>query len=90
MVYKIIYSEVFSENFSRLDKKLKSIVLRKILRLTENPKVLGKVLKGPLRGLWELKVSKYRVIYRIIEEQRKVLVETIDSRGRVFKRFSLR
>jgi mRNA interferase RelE/StbE len=41
-------------------------------------------LRGELTGLYRLRAGNYRVVYRIVEEQRLVIVEAIGTRGEVY------
>jgi len=41
-------------------------------------------LRGDLAGRYRLRVGEYRVIYRILEEQRLVIVEAVGTRGEVY------
>lgn len=83
MKYEIRFSEQFDDDFSILPKKIQISTLRKIKILENNP-YYGKALVGKLKGLWELKLGKYRIIYKI--EGRKVRMVTIDLRKKIFKK----
>jgi|TARA_Y100000034_G_scaffold56298_1_gene68970 mRNA interferase RelE/StbE len=62
-------------NAKRITKKLKS--------LEKNPK-LGKPLIGNLSGLWKLRIGKYRVIYKIIENKLFIFVLDIGHRKNIY------
>ena len=69
-----IHPLVWEEDLARLDPPARVRIIKAIRRkLTTEPLVFGKLLSGPLRGYWRLRVDEYRVIYRI-EQHRLVVV----------------
>lgn len=53
--------------------------------LLEHPRVVGKPLAGQLSGVWSARRGSYRVLYRIDEPQRTVLVIRIDHRRDAYR-----
>jgi len=53
-------------------------------RLALNPYRVGGELDGPYRGRRSAHLGTYRVIYRIVEEERTVIVLAIRLRGDVY------
>ena len=53
--------------------------------LVEQPRVVGKPLHEPLRGIWAARRGAYRVLYRIDEPARTVLVIRIDHRSDAYR-----
>ncbi|WP_197684152.1 type II toxin-antitoxin system RelE family toxin [Allokutzneria albata] len=51
----------------------------------ENPYRVGKPLREPFEGLWSARRATYRVVYRIDEEQRTIMIETIRHRGDAYR-----
>jgi len=49
--------------------------------LVEQPRVAGNPLHDPLRRVWSARRGAYRVLYRIDEPRRTVLVIRIDHRS---------
>lgn len=69
----------------RIDNDIVERIIQTIDRLERNP-YLGKPLKGPLKGKYRLTVRRdYRVVYRIEEEQRLVVVERVGHRSKVYR-----
>ena len=69
----------------RIDNDIVERIIQTIDRLERNP-YLGKPLKGPLKGKYRLTVRRdYRVVYRIEEEQRLVVVEKVGHRSKVYR-----
>jgi mRNA-degrading endonuclease RelE of RelBE toxin-antitoxin system len=54
--------------------------------LTENPHRVGKPLRGELAGIHSARRGTYRVLYRINDVQREVVVLRIDHRRDVYQR----
>jgi mRNA-degrading endonuclease RelE of RelBE toxin-antitoxin system len=54
--------------------------------LIENPHRVGKPLRGDLAGIHSARRGTYRVLYRINEVQREVVVLRIDDRRDVYRR----
>jgi len=53
--------------------------------LLENPRRLGAPLRGELEGVWSARRGTYRILYRIDEENREVIVLRIGHRGDVYR-----
>ena len=83
MSYAIIFLHVFLKQFRRLPGDVKLRVRRRIEELSENP-YLGLKLVGELEGFWKDRVGKYRVIYKIDETRKAVMVYDVDLRKRVY------
>ena len=48
--------------------------------LVENPRRVGKPLRGDLAGIWSARRGTYRVLYRLREDTREVIVLRVDHR----------
>ncbi len=76
-----IHSLVIEEDFKKIDKKTRTIILKTIYKkLSIAPEKYGSPLRNPLKGYWKLKISHYRVIYRIEKNTIKVLVLKVGMR----------
>lgn len=53
--------------------------------LVENPHRVGKELRRELTGVWSARRGTYRVLYRIDDEAREVVVVRIDHRRDVYR-----
>ncbi len=53
--------------------------------LVENPHRVGKPLRGDLAGIYSARRGTYRVLYRINEVEREVVVLRIDHRRDVYR-----
>ena len=52
--------------------------------LAEQP-ALGSKLKGEFKGLWRLRVGRYRIIYEILDGELVVLILRIGHRRDVYR-----
>ncbi|WP_367834266.1 type II toxin-antitoxin system RelE/ParE family toxin [Vulcanisaeta sp. JCM 16159] len=55
------------------------------MKLASNP-ICEKELKGTLRGLCRARVSDYRIVYKIIHEQRIIRIIAIDKRENIYEK----
>jgi mRNA interferase RelE/StbE len=53
--------------------------------LVLEPRRVGKPLRGELAGVWSARRGTYRVLYRVLEEPREVVVLRIDHRRDVYR-----
>jgi mRNA interferase RelE/StbE len=53
--------------------------------LIDNPRRVGKPLRGDLTGIHSARRGTYRVLYRIKEESREVIVVRIDHRSDAYR-----
>ncbi len=86
MIWIIVTKEEFERQFRDLTKKDKPLAERlakAILKLEENP-YLGKPLSYDLSGLRSLRVGKYRIIYEINENEKKVILMAVSHRKRSY------
>ena len=50
-----------------------------------DPRKVGKPLRGHLAGVWSARRGTYRVLYRVLEEPREVVVLRVDHRRDVYR-----
>lgn len=78
MAWRIELSETANKQLAKLDKtEARRITkfLRERLVASDNPRIVGKALSGPLGGLWRYRVGDYRLICEIQDGVLCVLVE---------------
>ena len=77
----------FDKEAKNFLKKLKrgeqENILDRIEKLKENP-YLGKRLAGNLFGLWRLRIDKYRILYKIIEDKLIIVILDIGHRKDIY------
>ena len=53
--------------------------------LVDNPMRVGKPLRDDLKGVWSARRGTYRVLYRVRDEPREVVVLRIDHRRDAYR-----
>jgi len=53
--------------------------------LVQEPRRVGKPLRAELAGIWSARRGTYRILYRIVEQQREVVVLRIEHRRGVYR-----
>ena len=54
--------------------------------LLENPKRVGAPLRGQLEGVWSARRGTYRVLYRVDDENREVVILRVGHRRDIYRR----
>ncbi len=76
-----IHPLVTREDFKKINKHDQSIILNTVYKkLSVAPEEYGSPLRGPLKGYWKLKISHYRIIYRIDKNTIKIFVLKVGIR----------
>ncbi len=86
-LYSVEYVEdVVSRDILSLSKSAKMLILKAIEeRLMVDPISFGKPLRYTLKGYRRLRVGRYRIVYKIDEKRRTVIVNAIDHRKDVYE-----
>ncbi len=85
MRFRVIFASEAEADFLKLPKSIQELVRRAIKdRLETAPLSYGKPLSYTWRGYRSLRVSNYRVIYRVDQEKITVLVVKVDIRRDVY------
>lgn len=53
--------------------------------LLDNPKRVGAPLRGELEGIWSARRGTYRVLYRVDEDNREVIVLRVGHRRDIYR-----
>lgn len=53
--------------------------------LVQQPRRVGKPLRGELAGIWSARRGTYRILYRVLETQHEVVVLRIEHRRDVYR-----
>jgi mRNA-degrading endonuclease RelE of RelBE toxin-antitoxin system len=86
MAYSILYSETSRNQIRRLHPQIKSVVKLSIERLQENP-FTGKCLEKELSGYLSIRMKRFRVIYKINEQEHKIEIHYAGSRKDIYELF---
>ncbi len=84
-MYKIEIDRKVLSYLKKLDKNIRKQIFDKILLLSEDPSI-GKPLKYALHGYSRVRVGKYRIIYRVKENEKVVFIVAIGHRKRIYRK----
>lgn len=89
IVYQITYlDEVMHKHIPKLPSSAKLLIKKAIEnRLTTDPIGFGKPLRYSLKGYRRLRVSDYRIVYRIEPEAHMVVIVAIKHRKDIYDDF---
>ncbi|MCX7028383.1 MAG: type II toxin-antitoxin system RelE/ParE family toxin [Spirochaetes bacterium] len=81
-MYKIRLTIIAADTIKKLDSRTRNQIINKIESLKEEPLLLGKPLKGPLREFRSIRAGgqEYRIIYKVLEKEIIVIVVAIGIR----------
>ena len=86
MAWRIELTATASRQLSKLGKvEAKRITTFLRERVASDPRTTGKLLTGPLGGLWRYRIGDYRVICELQDGLLRVLVVKIGHRGDVYR-----
>ena len=83
--FEIGLSKEAKKDLMKLARKDQEKVLKKIVTMASIKTNNVKRLQGNLGDYFRLRVGKIRVVFQIIEEERKILVNYIGFRGSIYK-----
>ena len=86
-MYKIFYTDEARKCIQRHDQKLQKKIKEAVESIAKDP-LIGKALTRELKGRWSYRISDYRIIYRIYQEQIIILILTFGHRREVYKKES--
>lgn len=88
MAWTIEYTDAARRQLRKLDKSAARRILdymdQHVLRL-EDPRRIGKALRGPLGDLWRYRVGDYRIICDLEDVRLRVLVVRVGNRRDVYR-----
>lgn len=87
MTYRVVYTSAARRALSeRLPSSAATACVEFIASvLAENPRRIGKPLRGSLEGLYSARRGEFRVIYAIDDEEIVVLIVTIAHRRDAYR-----
>lgn len=88
-MHTVYFSQTADKQFQKLDTFTQKMIAKYIstnLEGSQNPRMLGKALKGNLQGYWRYQVGKYRLIVEIQDDKLVILVLKIGHRREVYDR----
>jgi mRNA interferase RelE/StbE len=89
VAFTLLYHAEVKEDTRQLDERLKKRIKTAIEnRLTTAPHQYGEPLRKTLKGYWKLRVGDYRVVYKIIGNEVRIL--GISHRKEVYEKIEKR
>lgn len=77
MKYQVIYTKTALKQFKKMDRKIAAFILAFIedkLVDCENPRTIGKALKGNLNDVWRYRIGDYRLLAKIEDDQLIIII----------------
>ena len=88
MKYKLVLTEDFEKQFSKLDRSIQTIIvkwIRKHLENCEDSRASGKALSANLKGYWRYRIGDYRLLVEIKDKQLIIVAISIAHRSDVYE-----
>ena len=86
MSYRLLYSETSRKQIRKLHPQIKPIVKSKIEKLQENP-FSGKWLEKELSGYLSKRAKRFRVIYKIRDNDQTAEIHYVGHRKDIYELF---
>ncbi|MBS9783327.1 MAG: type II toxin-antitoxin system RelE/ParE family toxin [Pasteurella sp.] len=89
MSFSIETTSQFDKDFKKLDRHtqllIKSWIIKHQDTLSDNPRVLGKALKGNLKDFWRYRVGNYRLLAKIQNDELILLLIKVGHRKKIYR-----
>ncbi len=82
-MYTIILSRATEKDLNKISKKDKPNIFSALFDLKKEP-LIGKKLKGKLQDCYSLRVSNYRIIYKVYKKEVEILIIRIGERQGIY------
>ena len=86
MAYHILYSETSRGQIRKLHPQIKAAVKSSIESLQENP-FIGKWLEKELSGYLSIRMKRFRIIYKINQDNQRVEIHHVGHRKDIYELF---
>lgn len=87
--YKVEFEKNAYKSFKKIDRSQRVLLLNwieKNLVNTTDPRLIGKSLKGNLKGYWRYRVGSYRIVADINDNEIKIIIVEIGHRKDIYKK----
>lgn len=86
-MYRLRFLDAANRDFARLDRSISIRILRKLTWLAENAEaVTEEGLRSSMSGFSKLREGDYRIVYKLLHNEKSVVVHSIGHRSEVYKR----
>ncbi len=86
MPYQFLYSDTSKKQIRRFHPQIKPLVKSKIEKLQENP-FSGKWLEKELSGYLSLRAKRFRIIYKVRDNDQTVEIHYVGHRKDIYELF---
>ena len=86
MSYKLLYSETSRKQIKKLHPQIKTVVGSKVEKLQETP-FSGKGLEKELSGYLSIRAKRFRIIYKIRDDDKTVEIHYVGHRKDIYELF---
>ncbi len=91
MKFSIETTAQFDKAFKKLDRHtqllIKSWIIKHQDALSDDPRILGKSLKGNLKNLWRYRVGNYRLLAKIEDSGLILLLIKVGHRKKIYREY---
>lgn len=86
---RVKYSETALKSLKKLDKHTQKLIITYMdnIEKLEEPRARGKALSANLKGFWRYRISDYRIICEIIDDELIICIIDVDHRKQIYKRW---
>jgi len=84
-MYKVILNRESARTLEKVTPAMRRRIISALEKASANPQS-GKRLRGPLEGLFSIRIGEMRAIYEIDNDQKIVVIHSIGPRGDIYKR----
>lgn len=87
MAYQVVYTKKAIKSLSKIDQSQQKLIIawiEKNLVHTEDPRILGKSLKGDLKEYWRYRIGNYRILADIDNDEIKIIIFNIGHRKDIY------
>ena len=85
-VYHLLYSETARRQVAKLHPEIKSVVRSRLDRLRDKP-FMGKRLERELSGYRSLRARRFRIIYKVNDEDKYLEIHYVGHRRDIYELF---
>ena len=86
MTYKLLYSETSRQQIKKLHPRIKPQIKTRLEQISDNP-YLGKHLERDLSGYMSFRTQRYRIIYKIREDDQVIEIHYVGHRKDIYELF---
>jgi mRNA interferase RelE/StbE len=84
--FSLIYSETSRNQIKKMHPHLRPLIKSKIEQIREEP-YSGKFLERELSGYLSMRSKRYRIIYKIFEDEKVIQIHYVGHRKDIYEQF---